>query len=169
MKINNKDLSLVPFRQKVRELSRLRNGEVYHNGGVAQAEVVIGEMLAGAMSSASILSGCLKSTGYSIDIFKDILSRNNLPVEDLRILLTEPDMFKAENVALKNFLVMKGVKIKYLDNDPGVHIMVVNKKDYRAEYDISAHRALFAFENTALATEYNDVFDTLWKQALPIN
>lgn len=170
MKYDDKDIVLTPFRHKVRELARLRNGEIFHNSGSQQANIVVDEMVNYAARSIDILSGHLSSKAFSVELFEKAFTKPDISPANIRVILCEPELVDENGSrGTVDFLIERNVEVRSFVNPVDVHLMLVDGDSFRVEHNTAEHRALFSFGNNELAADYQIAFDRFWHNSEELN
>ena len=153
--------SLESYRRQVRQLARDKAGEIFHNGGLAQAKVVVDEMLNTAQTSVHIYSDCLGKGAYGVKQFEAVLERGAHP-EDVKIVVANTEEFAKSDLA--TFLREKGVHVRKAQRQDifDKHFMIVDGNSYRVEHNTDAHEAFFAFNDKEIAKKWEELFTILY-------
>ena len=168
-------MNLIEYKEHVRSLARIRDGEPVFNASVEHAAIAIENLFSSAMAHVDILSGACNARvfGRSAVVEEARLFLASSAENRLRIIL-EKDVPKDR--AIHPFFQMcsefPNVDLRFASQDVqdqyGFHLIVTDNDNYRFEIDKTKTPAVAAFGDDAGAGNLVDIYEHLWNQCSPI-
>ncbi len=169
-------MNLAEYRETVRSLASLRDGQPIYNASVDHASVVVENLLANAKQRVDVLSGFLNARVYGRErvVEEARLFLSSKASNRIRVIL-EQDF--PEDRKIHPFFQacsrLPGVELRIapedVQNQYDFHFVLVDDDSYRFEQDKTKAAAVAAFGDKEGAENLDGIYEYLWRQCMSVD